>query len=161
MTAPMAFRWLVSAALVCLGACQKPSGMAPAPAAQDAGSPAAFALAIFTSRPDGGDEPVQHRGEEFWVESVARLRLEVRPGLKNYRVRVFDRAQRALASDDEAFESQDALSYEMNFLQALEASEKYTLQIDAFTGESVLDFSGRPLPDFHRILQVIPPDAAP
>ncbi|HEX5744817.1 MAG TPA: hypothetical protein VFZ09_01160 [Archangium sp.] len=154
----------VCAAALAVAGCPKPS----APAG-DAGVPAAGAetavdagpgLASFSlqyTHPDAGLEAIPLVGEEEGrplIDPTSALELRSTLVLRNYRVRLFDEAERAMVSDDSAEESPSGLLYRISLPTPLKSGHKYTLVIDAQTGTSMTDSQGREVPDMRIPFQV-------
>jgi hypothetical protein len=161
---------LVVVLALALAACPKPSeptavvdAGAPAPvfdAGVDAGAapPVAVELAL-TARgifPDGGSTPIDFQpGTRPLVDPLVELELTVRPQLKNYRVRLFDDADKVVESDDEADDPvADQLSYRIKLQAPLKTGRHYALVLDAQTGEAIVDRAGLKHPDQRFELQV-------
>jgi hypothetical protein len=60
-------------------------------------------------------------------------------------------------SDDLAAEGENNLQYQIRFPTPLQRGHRYTLLIDAQTGESILDPQGRPQPEQRLEFQVAGP----
>ena len=155
---------LCAVALVVAG-CPKPSahtadaGLTPAEteaARVDAGpAPASFTLQYTLA--DAGMEAIPVVGEEEGrplIDPTSALELRGTLALRNYRVRLFDEADRALVSDDTAEESPHGLLYRISLPTPLKTGHKYTLVIDAQTGTSMTDSQGREVPDLRIPFQV-------
>ncbi len=157
-----------AAAFLVVGGCSKPEAppLAPdagAPQPVDAGEPdAAFdaglaqvpastelTLEILAFAADGGSTPIDAQpGARTVVDAPARLEVAVRPGLANYRIRVFDDAERIVESDDEAVpDGPGRLSYRIAFAAPLQAGRHHSLVLDAQTGEGLVDRAGVKHPD--------------
>ncbi len=67
--------------------------------------------------------------------------------LRNYRIRTFDDADRALVSDDVPEESDAGITYRIAFPTPLKPGHKYSVVMDAQTGASFTDDLGEPLAD--------------
>jgi hypothetical protein len=111
---------------------------------------------------DGGMELVSFDGG-VWpeIEPTRFLELTTNFSIHNYRIRVFDELDRALVSDDLATEGDNSLQYQIRFPNLLERGHRYTLLIDAQTGESILDPQGRPQPEQRLEFQVAGPREKP
>jgi hypothetical protein len=107
---------------------------------------------------DGGMEVVSFDGGVSpEIEPTRFLELTTNFSIHNYRIRVFDELDRALVSDDLATEGDTNLQYQIRFPNLLQRGHRYTLLIDAQTGESVLDRQGRPQPEQRLEFQVAGP----
>jgi hypothetical protein len=73
--------------------------------------------------------------------------LEVRANLplRNYRLRVLDELDRALASDDVPEETQGPLRYHISFLAPLRSGHRYAVLLDAQSGATLDDGTGTAL----------------
>ena len=156
----------VCAAALAVAGCPKPSAPtddAGVPAAgsetaveADAGpGPASFTLQYVL--PDAGLEAIPLVGEEEGrpvIDPTSALELRSTLALRNYRVRLFDEAERAMVSDDSAEESPSGLLYRISLPTPLKTGHKYTLVIDAQTGTSMTDSQGREVPDMRIPFQV-------
>ncbi len=91
------------------------------------------------------------------LEPTRHLRLSTNLPIHNYRIRVFDEADRAIASDDLAEDSASGLEYQIRFPESLKTGHRYALVIDAQTGDSVLDAHGHALADQRMEFQVLGP----
>ncbi|MFN0061755.1 MAG: hypothetical protein ACKVPX_04470 [Myxococcaceae bacterium] len=135
----------------------------------DAGVPT-LQLTLTLSLPDGGTQTLPLvAGERPTVEPSERLAVLVTPALQNFRVRVFDEADRALESTDEAPTEvltkapTEALSdgpagasttYRMALARPLRAGHKYAVVLDAEAGATLTDSSGRAWSDQRLEFQV-------
>jgi hypothetical protein len=147
------------------GGCQKDRSSAidaAAPSvASDAGlnlPPERLVLTLRHQLSDGGAELVSFDGG-VWpeIEPTRFLELTTNFSIHNYRIRVFDELDRALVSDDLATEGDNNLQYQIRFPTPLQRGHRYTLLIDAQTGESILDPQGRPQPEQRLEFQVAGP----
>ena len=93
----------------------------------DAGS-----LAIPLSR-DGRPE----------IPPARALLVETNLPLQNYRVRVFDEADRAMVSNDDAEDSDGGIRYRIEFPEPLKSGHRYAVSVDAQTGPELVDSFGR------------------
>ncbi|MFL5343525.1 MAG: hypothetical protein ACJ8AT_01970 [Hyalangium sp.] len=132
------------------------AGAAEAPH-EDAGPPAS-PPASFTLRyqlKDGGMEPIALTvDEQPTIESTSVLELRSSIGLRNYRIRVFDEADRAMVSDDSAEETPNGVVYRVSLPTPLKSGHKYTLVLDAQTGSTFTDTQGRELQDLRMEFQI-------
>jgi len=157
----------VCAAALAVAGCPKPSaptddagvtaaGESDTSAEADAGpGPASFSLQSML--PDAGLEAIPLVGEEEGrpvIDPTSTLELRSTLALRNYRVRLFDEAERAMVSDDSAEESPNGLLYRISLPTPLKSGHKYTLVIDAQTGTSMTDSQGREVPDMRIPFQV-------
>jgi hypothetical protein len=129
----------------------------PVVAPQDAGPPAT-APASFTVRyqlQNGTMESISLAvDEEPTIESTSVIELRSSIGLRNYRIRLFDEADRAMVSDDSAEETPTGVTYRISLPTPLKSGHKYTLVLDAQTGSAFSDTLGREIPDLRVPFQV-------
>ncbi|WP_342747702.1 hypothetical protein [Melittangium boletus] len=157
----------VCAVALGVAGCPKPStptddaGVVVTAPTQDSGVDSAVpAPAVFTLQyalPDAGMEPIPFVGEEEGrplIEPTSTLELRGSQSIHNYRVRIFDEADRALSSDDAAEESSTGLVYRISLPTPLKAGHRYVLVIDAQSGTSMTDAQGRELADIRLAFQV-------
>lgn len=156
---------IVGALALGVAGCPKPSA-----STEDAGTavvdslPDAASLlpapALFTLRytlADAGVESIPVVGEEEGrpiVEPTSALELKSSRALHNYRVRLFDEADRALVSDDAAEASAEGLVYRLSLPTPLKTGHGYVLVIDAQTGTSMTDAQGHEVADIRMPFQV-------
>lgn len=155
---------VVGAAVLGLVGCPK-----PAVPTEDAGTAAlsepdaallAPAPALFSLRYtllDAGTDSIPVVGEEEGrpiLEPTSALELRSTKALRNYRVRVFDEADRALVSDDTAEESPDGVAYRISLPTPLKSGHGYVLVIDAQTGAAMTDAQGQELADIRMPFQI-------
>ncbi|WP_095959057.1 hypothetical protein [Corallococcus macrosporus] len=88
------------------------------------------------------------------IEPTTLLELRTSRLLKNYRVRLFDEADRAMISDDEVEETEAGLVYRIRLPRPLKSGFKYTLVVDAQTGTAFTDALGRDVDEFRQTLQI-------
>ncbi|WIG97323.1 hypothetical protein [Myxococcus sp. SDU36] len=88
------------------------------------------------------------------IEPTSLLELRTTRPLKNYRVRLFDEADRAMVSDDDVEESEAGLVYRIQLPQPLKSGFKYTLVVEAQTGTAFTDGLGRDVDEFRQALQI-------
>jgi hypothetical protein len=129
----------------------------PPPAAPDAGPPVAvmdagpvvpLAIDLVIELPDGGTERHALLGLETPVVPPARqLVVESNRALRNVRIRVLDESDRALESDDVPEEKPDALRYHIDLLRPLEAGHRYAVLVDAQSGATFEDGTGKDVPE--------------
>ncbi|HYV48069.1 MAG TPA: hypothetical protein VFA20_24585 [Myxococcaceae bacterium] len=151
---------LLAAGALLLAACpSKPPAAAPDASAPtpDAGAPAPDAggappplkmevrylasdagMALIAFAPEGG-RPL--------IEPTSELELSTNIGLQNYRIRLFDEVDRAMASDDQMEEPGDRVRYRIQLPAPLKAGHRYALVVDAQTGSAIADSAGRLYPD--------------
>jgi hypothetical protein len=108
---------------------------------------------------DGGSEliPIAGEGsvdERPTIEPTSVIELRSSMGLRNYRVRLFDEADRAMVSDDSAEESPDGVLYRITVPTPLKTGHKYTLVVDAQTGTAFTDTLGREIQDLRLEFQI-------
>jgi hypothetical protein len=131
-------------------------GVAEAPH-EDAGTPTP-PPASFTLRyqlKDGGMDPIALAvDEQPTIESTSVLELRSSVGLRNYRIRLFDEAERAMVSDDSAEETPNGVIYRISLPTPLKSGHKYTLVLDAQTGSTFTDSLGRELQDLRLEFQI-------
>jgi hypothetical protein len=83
---------------------------------------------------------------------VLELRSSI--GLRNYRIRIFDEADRAMVSDDSAEETPNGVNYRISLPTPLKSGHKYTLVLDAQTGSTFTDTQGREIQDLRLEFQI-------
>jgi len=88
------------------------------------------------------------------IEPTSTLELRGSQPIHNYRVRVFDEADRALSSDDAAEESSTGWVYRISLPTPLKTGHRYVLVIDAQSGTSMTDAQGHELADVRLAFQV-------
>ncbi|HYO65595.1 MAG TPA: hypothetical protein VEU33_05890 [Archangium sp.] len=161
----LSFAVCAASAALAVAGCPKPSAPtgdagvsadSATVAEADAGlGPASFSLQSVL--PDAGLEAIPLVGEEEGrpvIDPTSTLELRGTLALRNYRVRLFDEAERAMVSDDSAEESPSGLLYRISLPTPLKTGHKYTLVIDAQTGTSMTDSQGREVPDMRIPFQV-------
>jgi hypothetical protein len=143
----------------------------PSTPTEDAGTPTVTVLdsgletastgsAVFSLQyvlPDAGLEAIPWVGEEEGqplIEPTSTLELRSTQALHNYRVRVFDEADRALESDDTAEESPTGIVYRISLSTPLKTGHRYVLIVDAQTGTAMTDAQGHELADVRMAFQV-------
>jgi hypothetical protein len=112
----------------------------------DAGRPVALQLYIEVKSADGG--VLRERLDAVTLPLVPvtqALELTANLPLHNYRLRIFDEIDRALASDDVPEETPAGLRYHVALVAPLRAGHKYTVQLDAQSGATLDDGSGAAL----------------
>lgn len=118
----------------------------------DAGAtPEPFAIEIIGEAADAGTVVLDPDSDEVpMLPAVHTLELSTNAPIRDWRIRVFDEADRVVISDDTFEMTPSGLQYRIVFPEPLKTGYRYTLLLDAQTGVSVLDAEGEPLPD-HRI----------
>ena len=147
--------WNVVKLCAVLGAasgCARPVAVAPDAGATavvpDAGPVVPLALDLLLDLPDGGTERHALLGLETPVVSPARqLLVESNRPLHNVRIRVLDESDRALESDDVPEESATGLRYHIGLLRPLEPGHRYAVLVDAQSGATFDDGSGKEVPE--------------
>ena len=132
--------------------CSRPVPVPPdagvAAAVLDAGPAIPLTLDLLVALPDGGTERHALLGLETPVVSPVRsLVLESNRPLHNARIRVMDESDRALESDDVPEESTSALRYRIDLLRPLEPGHRYAVLVDAQSGATFDDGSGKEVPE--------------
>ncbi|HEY3586970.1 MAG TPA: hypothetical protein VGK85_07455 [Myxococcaceae bacterium] len=114
----------------------------------DAGPVIPLTLDLLVDLPDGGTERYALLGLETPVVSPTRLLLvESNRPLHNARIRVMDESDRALESNDVPEESSTALRYHIELLRPLEPGHRYAVLVDAQSGATFDDGSGKEMPE--------------
>ncbi|WP_342373873.1 hypothetical protein NVS55_20780 [Myxococcus stipitatus] len=129
------------------------SGAAQAPEAPKTPPPTRFTLSYLATEAGFTEVPLEP-GEKPLIEQTSTLELRTSQGLRNYRVRLFDEAERAMVSDDTAEESDSGLVYVIKLPQPLKTGFQYTLVVDAQTGTSFTDTLGRDVDELRVTFQV-------
>ncbi len=120
----------------------------PVAAVVDAGPTVPLALDLLATLPDGGTERHALLGLETPVVSPSRqLLVESNRPLHNARIRVLDESDRALESDDVPEESPTAFRYHIDLLKPLEPGHRYAVLVDAQSGATFDDGSGKEVPE--------------
>jgi hypothetical protein len=136
--------------LIALSACQPRSGAWDAgqpslPGNVDAGSPT-LSLQIEVRLADGGMVRAPLDPSMAALLPVTQsLDVTANLSLHNYRLRVLDELDRALASDDVPEETPGGLRYHISFLAPLRSGHRYTVLIDAQSGATLDNGSGMAL----------------
>ncbi len=100
-------------------------------------------LSVKAQLPDGGLAPIEPQVDARpRIEPTQKLQLSSNVSLHNYRIRVFDEADRVMISDDEADMSSQGTEYRIFFREPLKPGHRYTLVVDAQTGSSFTDEHG-------------------
>jgi hypothetical protein len=157
-------RSALPALFVCaLAACPKPisapdAGAPPvdAGAPVDAGPPPppALAFSVQLTLPDGGGAqlPIEP-GSRPLVDPPAAMGIASNLPLRNYRMRVFDDADRVVPSDDQEEDTAQRSEYRIRFSEPLKTGRRYALVVDAQSGDTFSDSSGRAHPDVRMEFQ--------
>jgi hypothetical protein len=116
---------------------------------------------------DGGTDGGSDRGSDAGFESIPfheqarpmiaptqELEIETSELLENYRIRLFDEAERAMVSNDEAEQRGNTILYRIHLPTPLRTGHRYALILDAQSGSVVTDASGRIHPDQRLEFQV-------
>jgi hypothetical protein len=147
-------------ALVLSGCPDKPSataddaGAAPG-AVQVPTTPPPTRFSLSYQAPDAGLAEISLAPDEKpLIEATSVLELRSTNSLRNYRVRLFDEAERAMVSDDDVEESDSGLVYRINLPQPLKTGFEYTLVVDAQTGSAFTDTQGREVEELRTTFQV-------
>jgi hypothetical protein len=131
----------------------RPVPIPPPDAGTDGGTPDAgvlgpFALTLVVTTPDGAMERYPMLGLETPVVLPStHLSLESNRRLHNARIRVLDESDRALPSDDVWEDTADGLRYRIDLLAPLEAGHRYEVLVDAQSGATLDDGTGREIPE--------------
>ena len=109
----------------------------------DAGLRLALEVRIEVERPDGGRVSALLDPAVVAVLPVTRaLDVTANLPLQNYRIRIFDEVDRALASDDIPEEASGGLRYHVGLLAPLRAGHRYIVLVDAQNGVVFEDSNG-------------------
>ena len=136
--------------LLTLSACRSRSGGDDAGRAQstlDAGRPSpVLAIRIEARLADGGVVRLPLDSSNAAVLPVTQS-LDVIANLPphNFRLRILDEVDRALASDDVPEQSTDGLRYHIALLAPLRSGHRYSVLLDAQSGATFDDGSGQAL----------------
>jgi hypothetical protein len=104
---------------------------------------------------DGGSTLLQEEPGSFVVvEPASELWFQTDTTLRDFRVRIFDEANRALVSDDETEPVDGGTAYRIRFASPLKSGHKYTLVVDGQTTPDVVDVTGKPHPEYRFPVQV-------
>lgn len=116
----------------------------------DAGPPPQTALDVRVTFqiPDAGTQHVVLEvGTKSVVPQAARIELETNQALRNYRVRLFDEADKVIPSNDSVDDQPERLHYVIGLEAPLKTGYRYAIVFDAQTGAAMLDSLGRPISD--------------
>ncbi|NMO13602.1 hypothetical protein HPC49_05700 [Pyxidicoccus fallax] len=146
-------------ALVLTGCPDKPAATtdagAPGTTAQAPTTPPPARFSLSYQAPDAGLAEISLAPDEKpAIEATSVLELRSSIGLRNYRVRLFDEAERAMVSDDDVEESDSGLVYRINLPQPLKTGFEYTLVVDAQTGSAFTDSLGREVEELRTTFQI-------
>ncbi|MBX5481523.1 MAG: hypothetical protein IRZ16_06740 [Myxococcaceae bacterium] len=130
-----------------------------AAAVVDAGPPQPVALEItVTGEPPDGGAPFEvplSDGARPEVPQLQKLTVTTNLPLKDFRLRIFDEADRAMVSDDTSELIPDAgIRYQVVFPEPLKAGYRYALVMDAQTGPAMTDVAGNEHPDLRREFKI-------
>lgn len=100
----------------------------------DAGppQPADLQLIITATSADGGFELVARA-----VDPVKQLNVFIPVVLTDYRLRVFDEADKVVQSDDLAKETDGGIDYQVTFVEPLKSGRNYRLTIESQLGQTL------------------------
>jgi hypothetical protein len=103
----------------------------------DAGPPAPADLPMVVTAPlaDGGVEVVTQE-----LDPGSRLSVWIGTPLSDYRLRVFDDADRVVPSDDAAKDVDGGIDYQIVFLEPLKTGRTYRLTIESELGNALEGF---------------------
>lgn len=101
---------------------------------------------------DGGFQQVPP-SKPTLIDPLQRMGLQL-PALKDYRVRVFDGADKVVVSDDKAQAVDGGISYEISFAEPIKRGREYRVVIEAESGGAVTDPIGRRYLDSEFLLKV-------
>src|SRR6266849_4514844 len=151
---PLLFLPMASCLQQCPASTHAPDAMVAEQA--DAGiPPARLALSLHERLVDGGIEAVELQPHNRTpIEPTRELEVSANVPIRNYRIRLFDEADRAMVSDDVAEGSEQRLDYRISLHELLKPGHRYTLVLDAQSGSSVSDSQGIAQPDQRLELQV-------
>lgn len=145
-------------ALVLTGCPDKPAATADAgtvAAVQAPTTPPPARFSLSYQAPDAGLVEISLAPDDKpLIEATSALELRSSIGLRNYRVRLFDEAERAMVSDDDVEESDAGVVYRINLPQPLKTGFEYTLVVDAQTGSGFTDTLGRDVEELRTTFQV-------
>jgi hypothetical protein len=111
--------------------------------ASDAGPPRVLQLRLEVKAPDGGlVSEVLALSSAPSIPVTQALDVTANLPLHNYRLRLFDEVDRALASDDVPEEAAAGLRYHIVLLAPLRPGHRYTVLLDAQSGATLDDGSG-------------------
>ncbi len=148
----MTLRSLTLTAALTLAACRAapsepvdagaPSSLADAAALPE--PPFQLTLTLRGVLPDGGTSEVElGTSAPPIVAPAERLEVLANAALKDYRIRLFDDADRALISDDAPEELAEETRYLISLTAPLKQGHRYTLVLDSQSGAAIADTHGR------------------
>jgi hypothetical protein len=128
------------------GVKSRDAGSAADAGAADAGTTLPLQLTIEVPLSDGGTirQPLEPAAAPF-LPVTRTLSIAANLPLHNYRLRILDELDRALASDDVPEETAGRLRYRVSLLAPLRLGHRYTVLLDAQSGATLDDGSGRAL----------------
>ena len=119
---------------------------AGAPAPVDDGPPVVIELRIEVKLSDGGVvRELLEPAAVILLPVTQALDVTANLPLHNYRLRILDELDRALASDDTPEVMSPGLHYHVALLSPLRSGHRYTVLLDAQSGASLDDGSGAPV----------------
>jgi hypothetical protein len=145
-----------------VGCKDEPPPVVEAPVEAPPPEPEPLQFMVTAEVADGGTQPIPTDVPEAPViDSMIGLSLSTNLGLSNHRVRVFDSADRVVPSDDEteAPPPGGGILYRVRFLEPLKPGSRYTLVIDAETGDVMTDSEGREQSEFRYEFQIADPES--
>lgn len=152
---------LVLALIVSALSCRKAPPVADAgvsvdaAAEVDAGASKNLELQLEAKLLDGGTVLLPGNAEApVRLDPANGLVVTTNLPLRNYRIRLFDEADRAVPSDDRAEDLAQALRYELTLQEPLKSGYRYALVLDAQSGAQMVDLQGNTHPDVRLGLQI-------
>jgi hypothetical protein len=141
--------WVVALLVAGCPRPQVPTVDAGAPVAvADAGLVVPLAIDLEVTLPDGGTERHALLGLETPLVSPAQhLVVESNRPLHNARIRILDEADRVVESDDVPEQTPTLLRYHVDLLKPLDSGHRYAVLVDAQSGATFDDGSGREIPE--------------
>lgn len=122
--------------------------MAPAIDASSEPLNAEVEFTLSYALPDAGTAVIPTGlNERPLIEPTQALELSATQPLANYRIRLFDEADRALVSDDEAVATPEGLTYRMALAAPLKTGHRYALVLEPQSGAAIVDPRGKTIPD--------------
>lgn len=111
--------------------------------------PTPLAVQFSFDLPDAGPQEVTlELGQKtLRVPQAANIELATNQPIRNYRVRLFDEADKVIPSNDSADDQADGLHYVIGLEAPLKTGYRYALVFDAQNGAAMLDAQGRPISD--------------